>query len=134
MRQPNCRTHLHRGGRAMSKLSNSPAALAVLLCLLSFSVAAADIANDATDRPDTASVTPSASPWPTQISARDGRFVVYQPQFDKWDDDRLEGRAAVAVHAQADQQPSSFGMVWISARTETNRDSGIVTIRDLAIT
>jgi len=46
----------------MSKLSNSPAALAILLCLLSLSVAAADITNDATDRPDTASVvvTPSA--------------------------------------------------------------------------
>jgi len=118
----------------MSKLSNSPAALAVLLCLLSFSVAAADIDSDANNRPDTASVTPSALPWPTQISARDSRFVVYQPQFDKWDGDRLEGRAAVAVHAQADEQPSSFGMVWISARTETNRASGIVTIRDLAIT
>jgi hypothetical protein len=119
---------------AMSRLSNLPTVPVVLVCLLSFSVAAADIANDATDRPDTASVTPSALPWPTQISARDSRFVVYQPQFDKWDGDRLEGRAAVAVHAQADEQPSSFGMVWISARTETNRASGIVTIRDLAIT
>jgi hypothetical protein len=119
---------------AMSRLSNLPTVPVVLVCLLSSSVAAADIANDATDRPDTASVTPSALPWPTQISARDSRFVVYQPQFDKWDGDRLEGRAAVAVHAQADEQPSSFGMVWISARTETNRASGIVIIRDLAIT
>jgi hypothetical protein len=120
----------------MSKLSNSPAALAILLCLLSFSVAAADIASDTNNQPDTASVvvTPSALPWPTQISARDSRFVVYQPQFDKWEGDRLGGRAAVAVHAQANEQPSSFGMVWISARTETNRASGIVTIRDLAIT
>jgi hypothetical protein len=120
----------------MSKLSNSPTALVILLCLLSFSVAAADIASDTNNRPDTASavVTPSALPWPNQISTRDRRFVVYQPQFDKWEGDRLEGRAAVAVHAQANEQPSSFGMVWISARTETNRASGIVTIRDLAIT
>jgi hypothetical protein len=35
---------------------------------------------------------------------------------------RLEG-AAVAVHAQADEQPSNFGMVWISARAETNREA-----------
>jgi len=120
----------------MSRLANLPTVPAVLVCLLSFSVEAADIDNDANDRPDAATVivTPYALPWPTQISARDSRFVVYQPQFDKWEGDRLEGRAAVAVHAQADEQPSSFGMVWISARTETNRASGIVTIRDLAIT
>src|SRR6266404_8300349 len=118
----------------MSRLANFVPA--VLVCLLSFSVEAADIDNDANDRPDAASavVTPSAMPWPTQISARDSRFVVYQPQFDKWEGDRLEGRAAVAVHVQADEQPSNFGTVWISARTETNRASGIVTIGDLAIT
>lgn len=120
----------------MSRLANLSTVPAFLICLLSFSVEAADIDNDATDRPDAASVAtaPSTLPWPTQISARDTRFVVYQPQFDKWEDDRLDGRAAVAVHAQADEQPSNFGMVWISARTETNRASGIVTIRDLAIT
>ena len=122
----------------MSRLANLPTIPAVLVCLLSFGAEAADIDNDsdANDRPDATSVVgaPSALPWPTQISALDSRFVVYQPQFDKWDGDRLEGRAAVAVYAQADDQPDSFGMVWISARTETNRTSGIVTIRDLAIT
>ncbi len=122
----------------MSRLANLPTIPAVLVCLLSFGAEAADIDNDsdANDRPDATSVVgaPSALPWPTQISALDSRFVVYQPQFDKWDGDRLEGRAAVAVYAQTDDQPDSFGMVWISARTETNRTSGIVTIHDLAIT
>ena len=89
----------------MSRLANLPTVPAVLICLLSFSVEAADIDDDANDRPNAASVvvTPSALPWPTQISADGGRFVVYQPQFDKWEGDRLEGRAAVAVHAQADE-------------------------------
>ena len=120
----------------MSRLFNLPTMPAVLVCLLSFSVEAADIDDDGNDRAAAGSVviTPSASPWPTQISARDSRLVVYQPQFDKWEGGQLDGRAAVAVHAQADEQPSSFGMVWISARTETNRASGIVTIRKLTIT
>jgi hypothetical protein len=120
----------------MSRLANLPTVPAVLACLLSFGAEAADIDNVGNDRPDsiTKLVTPSTLPWPTQVSADDGRFVIYQPQFDRWEGDRLEGRAAVAVHAQADEQPSGFGMVWISARTETNRASGIVTIRDLAIT
>jgi len=120
----------------MSRLANLSTVPAVLVCLLSFTVEAADIGNDANDRPDSTTrlVTPSTLPWPTQISANGGRFVVYQPQFDKWEGDRLEGRAAVSVHAQGDEQPSNFGMVWISARAETNRAGGIVTIRDLAIT
>ncbi|HKQ23676.1 MAG TPA: hypothetical protein VJT81_04435 [Burkholderiales bacterium] len=120
----------------MSRLANLPTLPAVLVCLLSVSVEAADIDDDTNERPDAVSVVvaPSMLPWPTQISARDSRFVVYQPQFDKWESDRLDGRAAVAVYAQADEQPSSFGMVWISARAETNRADGIVTIRDLVIT
>ena len=122
----------------MNGLANVPTIPAVLVCLLSFGAEAADvdIDNDANDRPDAVSVvgTPSTLPWPTQISARDDRFVVYQPQFDKWEGDRIEGRAAVAVFALAEEQPRSFGMVWISARAETNRGSGIVTLRDLAIT
>ena len=120
----------------MSRLRKLPAVPAFLVCLLSFSVDGADIDNDTNEQPDAASVvvTPSALPWPTQISARDSRFVVYQPQFDKLEGDRLDGRAAVAVHTQGDDQPSSFGMVWISARAETNRANGFVTIRDLVIT
>jgi hypothetical protein len=77
---------------------------AVLVCLLSFSVGAAVTGNDTSDRPDATSVAvaPSALPWPTQISGGENRLVVYQPQFDKWEGERLEGRAAVAVYAQSD--------------------------------
>jgi hypothetical protein len=121
----------------MSSLTKLPTLPALLVCLLSFSVGAADVDNgsDANERPDAVPVvTPSALPWPTQISAPDSRLVVYQPQFDKWEGDRIEGRAAVAVYAQADEQPAGFGMVWISARSETNRATGIVTIHEIAIT
>ncbi|MGQ0577360.1 MAG: hypothetical protein ACT4PQ_00445 [Betaproteobacteria bacterium] len=120
----------------MSRLANIPAVPAVLVCLLSFGAEATDIDSVGNDRPasTTNSVAQSTLPWPTLISADGSRFVIYQPQFDKWEGDRLEGRAAVAVHAQGDEQPSSFGMVWILARTETNRAGAVVTIRDLAIT
>ena len=81
----------------MSRLRKLPTIPAFLVCLLSFSVDAADIDDDTDERPDPASVvvTPSALPWPTQVSARDSRFVVYQPQFDKGEDDRLDGRAEI---------------------------------------
>ncbi|HWH47274.1 MAG TPA: hypothetical protein VN664_05685 [Burkholderiales bacterium] len=121
----------------MSGLAKLPAMPAVLVCLLSFSLEAADVDNDydPAERGDVVSaVTPSPRPWPTQIIATDIRLVVYQPQFDKWEGNRIEGRAAVAVYGKADEQPASFGMVWISARSETDRATGMVTIRDIAVT
>ncbi|HZP91730.1 MAG TPA: hypothetical protein VFB20_02445, partial [Burkholderiales bacterium] len=113
----------------MSKLSDSrflPVVLAALLWLPGWSMAA--VAGDA---PAQSSETrASASPWPARFVADGTTFVVYPPQFDQWQGDRLQGRAAVSVQTADAEQPR-FGVIWLSARTDTA--GGIVSVHDLSI-
>src|SRR5215475_10989472 len=79
---------------------------------------------------------PSAVPpegvWPRELVANGANVLVYQPQVDKWDGNRLEARAAVAVRAPGAAQPS-FGVVWITARTEVDKERGLVYLQDIKI-
>ena len=38
-----------------------------------------------------------ADPWPRDISLSDAALLVYQPQVDKWEGNRIDFRAAVAI-------------------------------------
>jgi hypothetical protein len=58
--------------------------------------------------------------WPRQIEASGAVVLIYQPQIDTWDRNRLEARAAVSVQPAGAPQPS-FGVIWISARTEVDK-------------
>ncbi|MGB7159715.1 MAG: hypothetical protein WBD40_16730, partial [Tepidisphaeraceae bacterium] len=77
----------------------------------------------------------------------DVTFVVYQPQIEKWADNRLEARAAIAVaqgeggqgapagQGAKDEKPKqSFGVVWLAARTEVDKANRIVSLEDVAVT
>lgn len=68
--------------------------------------------------------------WPLRFEDGGNDFVVYQPQFDRWTDNRLEGRAAVAVTPGSAKEPA-FGVVWLSAATQSAA-GGEVVIRDIA--
>lgn len=71
--------------------------------------------------------------WPRKIAA-DGLVVtVYQPQLEKWDGHRLQLRAAVAVQTQAAAQPT-FGVLWATARTQTDKENRLVYLDDVRIT
>jgi len=74
---------------------------------------------------------PEASPvaWPRQFSHGDSTFTIYPPQLDRWQGDRLEGRAAVAVQSASSDKPS-FGVVTLTARTEAD-SAGMVLVREL---
>lgn len=67
--------------------------------------------------------------WPLRFEDGGNDFVVYQPQFDRWASNRLEGRAAVAVRPESAQEPT-FGVVWLSAVTQPAA-GGEVVIRDI---
>ena len=74
----------------------------------------------------------SAQPlWPSRFYVGDDAFTVYPPQLERWERDRLEGRAAVAVQAAGAEAPV-FGAVALSARTDVDATSGMVTVRDIA--
>ena len=70
----------------------------------------------------------AAAPWPVQAVDSGRTFLIYQPQVDQWNNNRLEGRSAVSVQDETGKQ--NFGVVYFSARTETDLASSMVTISD----
>ena len=38
-----------------------------------------------------------ADPWPRKVDLSNGTVLVYQPQINRWDGNRLDFRAAVAI-------------------------------------
>ncbi|HTS52742.1 MAG TPA: hypothetical protein VMH26_05670 [Burkholderiales bacterium] len=72
-------------------------------------------------------------PWPNQFTEDSQAFTVYPPQLDRWQGDRLEGQAAVAVRSEGAEQPV-FGLVWLWARTEVDAATGMVKVKDITAT
>jgi hypothetical protein len=71
--------------------------------------------------------------WPRQFLSGTATFSVYQPQVDTWQGNRLDVRAAVAVQDTAAAEPA-FGVIWLSARTDVDKTSRIVSLDNLQIT
>jgi hypothetical protein len=76
-------------------------------------------------------------PWPRKFSflGTDGNvtLLVYQPQVERWQDNRLDFRAAVAAQS-AGAAGETFGVIWGTARTEVDRPAHMVTLEDLQFT
>ncbi len=73
-----------------------------------------------------------SSPWPVRVTDNGRTFLIYQPQVDRWENNRLEGRSAVSVRNDASGQ-QNFGVVYFSARTELDPGSHTVTVRDAVV-
>src|SRR5262245_57261197 len=71
-------------------------------------------------------------PWPSRFTHDEHAFTVFPPQLDRWQGERLEGRAAVSVQAPGAPKPV-FGMVWLSARTEPDSATGTLSVRDITV-
>ena len=65
--------------------------------------------------------------WPRAINVPEGRVVLYQPQPDSFEGDRIGARFATSVTLTGAQEPV-FGVVWVDARVETDRDARTVTV------
>src|SRR5262249_9078109 len=70
--------------------------------------------------------------WPRQIQQGGNTITIYQPQVERWDGNQLQSRAAVAVETPASAQPT-YGVIWLSARTEVDKDRRLVTLEDCRI-
>ena len=70
--------------------------------------------------------------WPRQIQQGGNTITIYQPQVERWDGNQLQSRAAVAVETPASAQPT-YGVIWLSARTEVDKERRLVTLEDLQI-
>jgi hypothetical protein len=79
---------------------------------------------------------PAASdpdPWPRRFIFGSSTILLYQPQVEKWEGNRLDLRSAVAVRTTG-AAGEAFGVIWATARTEVNRPARMVTLEDLTLT
>ena len=72
-------------------------------------------------------------PWPRRFNLGEGKVLVYQPQVEKWEANRLDFRAAVAAKA-SESNAETFGVIWGTARTDVDRVTRMVTLEDLSLT
>ena len=74
-------------------------------------------------------------PWPREIVADGLRMMVYQPQVEAWDGDRLDLKAAVGIGVDSpNAYDRHFGAIWITARTEVDKDRRVVLLADVKVT
>lgn len=109
--------------------------ISVFLIFLTASVSA--VSNELPNAPSTqkqkhASITDDTG-WPRTLNENGEEFVIYQPQVDKWDGNRVYLYSAVEIKKSA-QTPSQYGVVWFSARTEVDKINRLVTLDNLEIT
>src|SRR5215831_5956577 len=74
----------------------------------------------------------AAGVWPREINVNGATVLVYEPQIDRWQNNRLEARAAVSLQPVGVPQPS-YGVIWLTARTEVDKEHGLVDLEEIAI-
>jgi hypothetical protein len=70
--------------------------------------------------------------WPHEIDAGKATVVIYQPQPETLQGDKLTGRAAVSVTIPGEEEPR-FGAIWIEARVATDRATRTVELIELKV-
>lgn len=70
--------------------------------------------------------------WPREIDAPEGTIVIYQPQVESFEGDKLQARAAVSVTPTGSMGPV-FGAAWVTARVLTDRDARTVSVLDVKV-
>jgi hypothetical protein len=72
------------------------------------------------------------SGWPQELDAGRYHFAIYEPQVDQWKKDHLQARAAVTL-IPTGTSTSLYGIVALTARTDVNKESRMVTLEDLKV-
>ncbi|AQG81990.1 hypothetical protein [Spirosoma montaniterrae] len=73
------------------------------------------------------------SNWPREIAlASGGKIVIYQPQPENLNGNKLSARAAVSVRRKAGDEPV-FGAVFVDATLDTDKDSRTATLESVTV-
>jgi len=70
--------------------------------------------------------------WPRTIEAGQDTITVYQPQLDSWQGVDLDMHAAVMM-ASPGRTPV-YGVIWVTAKTQVDKSTRVVTLDDLTVT
>ena len=65
--------------------------------------------------------------WPRTVVNGADTFVIYQPQVDKWEGNRIDLYSAVELKTGKDS-PAKYGVIWFNARTEVDKVNRLVTL------
>ena len=76
---------------------------------------------------------PSAANWPRTAASGADTFLIYQPQVESWDGNRIGLYAAVEVKTGKDGA-SKYGVAWFNARTEVDKINRAVTLDQVQLT
>lgn len=71
------------------------------------------------------------SGWPREILTTQGTIVIYQPEPESLNGNKLKGRAAISIEIPG--KDPVFGAVWFEARLETDRSDRTALITDLTL-
>lgn len=71
--------------------------------------------------------------WPREFFSEEGKLLMYQPQLESFQEDKLTARAVVSVMQKGETDPT-FGVIWFKARVATDRSERLVKILDIDIT
>ena len=74
-----------------------------------------------------------APAWPRTIDTQGWVITIYQPQTDRYEGDRLEGRAAVSIKTADGTSDPVFGAVWFSARLVIDRQARLARVREVTV-
>jgi hypothetical protein len=78
-----------------------------------------------------ASQAPDPNSWPREARGAQTTVLMYQPQVERFTLNEIEARAAVQV-TETGKEPV-FGAVWIAAKVDVDRDTRLVSFRDIRI-
>ncbi len=73
-----------------------------------------------------------ADPWPRVVDLSNGQVLVYQPQVNKWVDNQIDFRAALAIKP-AGAKDETFGVIFATARTQVDKIARTVVFENLKI-
>jgi hypothetical protein len=82
--------------------------------------------------PSTEDVTEKLN-WPRTINDGANSIVIYQPQVQSWADNQIAAQAAVAV-TRAEVNKPSYGVIWVTARTEIDKTNRLAELNDRLVT
>ena len=71
--------------------------------------------------------------WPRTLTSGTDKFVIYQPQVDKWQGNRIDLYSAVELTTGTGGS-ANFGVIWFNARTEVDKINRLVTLDDVQLT
>ena len=73
-----------------------------------------------------------ADPWPRKVDLSNASVLMYQPQVNSWDGNRIDFRAAVAIQPVGAKQ-ESFGVLFATARTQVDKVARTVVFENLTV-